>query len=425
MLLYALKPQTAATPETQTHPMTAILRWTTVTLIMLGMVISYIDRSNLPVALASADFKKLFNLSDEDRGTLNSAFFLTYAFLQIPAGFAVDRYGVKWTYTIAFVIWSLVSAATGLATSFYQIFVCRLLLGVGEAVVTPASLRWIRFNVEEKQRGLAVGMLFAGAKFGPAAGAPLAVWLMGKYGWEMMFIVLGLGALVWLIPWVAIVRNDDRALEAEIVKKAATPPMPFLDLFKTPVIWGVMIGTFCYNYFVYLCVTWLPSYFVEARHMSKGEMGLFTSFTFTGMALTAIIAGTFADRLIAMGRDPVNVRKAFTIAGFLVASTEIIGVLSPSNTVAKTFAIVSLSGLGLATANYWALTQSLLPGAAIGRIAGVQNFASNLSGAVAAWVTGKLLERTGNYNAPMLFLFVILITGLSAYIFLVRKKYVR
>ena len=97
--------------------------------------------------------------------------------------------------------------------------------------------------------------------------------------------------------------------------------------------------------------------------------------------------------------------------------------MSGSRDVAVAFAIISLTGLGLATANYWALTQSLMPGAAIGRIAGVQNFASNLSGAVAPWLTGWLVQSTGSYEAPMQAVFGLLMAGVAAYIFLVRPKY--
>ena len=93
-------------------------------------------------------------------------------------------------------------------------------------------------------------------------------------------------------------------------------------------------------------------------------MGWFTAFTFGGMAVVAIVAGWWADRLIANGGDAVKIRKRFTIAGFVVASTEMIGAMSDSRTVALAFAVISLSGLGLATANYWALTQTLMPGAA-------------------------------------------------------------
>ena len=150
---------------------------------------------------------------------------------------------------------------------------------------------------------------------------------------------------------------------------------------------------------------------------------MLTAFSFTGMAVVAILAGTAGDRLIARGWDPIKVRKGFTIAGLAVASTEVIGVMSGSKEIALLFAIVSLAGLGLTTANYWALTQSLMPGAAIGRITGVQNFASNMSGIIAPVVTGRLIAMTGSYEAPMQAILVILATGIAAYIFLVRPKY--
>jgi hypothetical protein len=64
-----------------------------------------------------------------------------------------------------------------------------------------------------------------------------------------------------------------------------------------------------------------------------------------------------------------------------------------------------------------------MPGAAIGRIAGVQNFASNLSGIIAPIVTGRLIEMTGSYEAPMQAILVLLACGIAAYVFLVRPKY--
>jgi hypothetical protein len=97
--------------------------------------------------------------------------------------------------------------------------------------------------------------------------------------------------------------------------------------------------------------------------------------------------------------------------------------MSGSREVALAFAMISLSGLGLATANYWALTQTLMPGAAIGKIAGVQNFASNLSGIAAPVVTGRLVAMTGSYEAPMQAVLVMLAAGIAAYVFLVRPEY--
>ncbi|HET8549173.1 MAG TPA: MFS transporter [Bryobacteraceae bacterium] len=395
--------------------------WGIVGLLCLANIVAYVDRINLSFALADADFRRAFALSDTDRGNLNSAFFWTYAFLQIPAGALVDRFGVKYPYALGLLFWSLISAGTGFASAVWQLFAVRLLLGVGEAALTPGALRWIRFHIPEKQRGLATGLFFAGAKLGPAVGSYLAALLIHDYGWRTMFVILGLGSLLWLIPWMLAVRDDDRQLESEAARAAAGPAMPFSYVFRSPVIYGVIIGTFAYNYFNYFCLTWLPAYFVERWHMSLKGSGLYTSFSFVGFAAVAIAGGIAADRIIARGADAAGVRKAFTIAGLAVAASACIGPLSGSRQVALAFAIVSLTGLGLATANYWALTQTLMPGAAIGRIAGVQNFASNLSGIVAPTVTGWLVQRTGSYDAPIVAASVILLIGVLAYAVLVRR----
>lgn len=398
-------------------------RWTVIGLLCLGMMVAYFDRVNLSMALALPEFKEHFRLTDTDRGALNSAFFWSYAALQIPAGWFVDRYGVKFPYAIGFLIWSLLSALTPLATSVGQLFGLRMLLGVGESVVTPAGMRWIRFNCSEHQRGTAVGLYMAAAKVGPAIGAPLAGWLILMYGWRLMFVILGVGCLVWLIPWMIFVRDDDRQREQRAVAASTQAPLPFLRVLRSPVIWGTVIGTFCYQYFVYYCMTWMPAYFVEQRGLDFKSMGIYTMATFLGMAVVATAAGWVADRLIQRGGDPVKIRKGFTIAGFLVASTEVVGAMSDSNSVALFFAIFSLSGLGLTTANYWALTQTLMPGAAVGRIVGVQNCAANLPGIVAPLVTGWLVQTTGSYKAPMQAIWFFLVTGVAAYVFLVRRKY--
>ncbi len=403
--------------------MSSTRRWSIVILLSLGMVIAYIDRSNLSVALASDEVKRFFGLSDNDRGLLNSAFFWSYAFLQIPAGFLVDRFGVKTPYAIAFLFWSLLSASTSLISTVGQLIALRFLLGFGEALVTPASMRWIRFNVPEHQRGLAVGIYMAGTKYGPAIGSWAAALLIVNYGWRPMFAILGLGCLIWLIPWMLLVKNDDREIEAAQLKASKTTPIPFARMFSTPLMWGVLLGTFCYNYFVFFCMTWLPAYFKESRGLSLESSGVYTAFSFGGMATVAIVAGFVADSMIRNGWNAVKVRKGFTIAGLLAASTEVFGAFAQSNEVALTMAIVSLSGLGLATANYWALTQTLMPGAAIGRIAGAQNFASNLSGIVAPILTGWLKQSTGSYNAPIYLVSALLIIGVAAYVFLVRPEY--
>src|SRR5579883_1273351 len=387
------------------------------------MVIAYISRANLPVALALPDFVGYIHLSDIDRGTLNSAFFWTYALLQIPAGWLVDRHGVKWPYAISFLFWSFASAGTIIVASISQLIALRMILGVGEAAVAPASYKWIRAHFAEKERGLAVGVYMAGTKIGPAIGPPLAAWLIARYDWRLMFVILGLGGLVWLVPWLLIVKDVRSPAERPRADKPIAAPIPFSRLLATPVVWGIVIATFCYMYFVYFCMTWMPAYFVEQRHQSLSKMGLFIFFSFAGIAVMAILGGWLADLAIRRGGNAVTVRKWFTIAGFAIACTELLGARSPSLNVAVAFSIISLSGLGLATANYWAITQTLFPASAIGRITGVQNCAASIAGIVAPILSGWLKQKTGGYAAPMNAIWIVLVVGILAYLVMVREKY--
>jgi MFS transporter, ACS family, D-galactonate transporter len=394
--------------------------WWIVVLLALGMVIAYVDRANLSAVIALHSFRDTMRLDNTVRGLLNSAFFWSYALLQIPAGWIVDRYGPKRPYIIGFTIWSLASAAAGLAQGLGHLVVARLTLGVGESVSTPASLRWIRLNCAETERGLATGILFAGTKIGAAIGVPLAVILAQRFSWRTMFLACGLVGFVWLVAWVLGAKEE--RIDVASQKAGGENNFQLRSLLLSPAVVGILLGTFAYNYFIYFCLTWLPSYFIDARHLSPSAMGIYTMFSFSGMALVGILAGWAADRLIARGGHPVRVRRIFTMLGFVVASTELIGMLSHSNNVALFFAIFSLAGLGLATANYWALTQTLFPAAAVGRMVGVQNFASNFSGIVAPIMTGWLLQKTGGYSAAGWVILLLLILGLFSYGVLVRER---
>ncbi len=388
-------------------------------LLSVGMVIAYVDRANLSVALAVPSFRDYFHLDDADRGLLNSAFFWSYAALQIPAGWIVDRYGAKLPYALGFVFWSLMSAATGLALNNWQLAGARLWLGAGEAVSTPASLRWIRCNCPEEERGLATGLFFSGTKIGTALGIPLAAILVGRFGWRWMFAILGLGGLAWVIAWMALANPDkgSRGAPARAVERGESG---LSALLKTRTSWGILLGTFAYNYFIYFSLTWLPAYLVEYRKLSLHAMSVFSLFSFAGIAVVATGSGWCADLIIRRGGNPVRVRRLFTVLGLVLASTEILGALSHSQFVALFFAVFSMAGLGLATANYWALTQTIVPARTIGRYVGVQNMASNCSGVAAPILTGWLNQATGDYRAAMAAVFVMLLLGIYSYAVLVR-----
>jgi ACS family D-galactonate transporter-like MFS transporter len=399
----------------------SLRQWSILGLLSLGMVIAYVDRANLSVVLATSKVRDAFLLDDSIRGVLNSAFFWSYALLQIPAGWVVDRFGVKRPYAIGFLLWTLISAATGGVTSVSMLLALRLLLGAGESISAPASLRWIRWNCPEERRGLAIGIYMAGTKIGSAIGVPLAAVLISAFSWRSMFVISGLAGLVWLVAWL-LLANDREAAE-RVVCNENNVGAPFLaHMFRSRMTWGILIGTFSYGYFLFFCVTWLPAYLVEYRHLALESMGFYTLVSFGGMGLIAIVSGWIADQMIRHGCDPARTRKGFTVAGFILASTEVFGALTDSQPLALFFTVFSLAGLGLATANYWALTQTLIPGRAMGRMAGIQNCASNLGGVVAPILTGWLKQKSGGYQLPMQTIWVVLAMGIASYTFLVRPS---
>jgi MFS family permease len=387
------------------------------------MVVAYVDRVNFAVVLTVPEFLGAFQLDDRWRGLLNSAFFWSYAVLQIPAGWVVDRHGSKFPFALGFLLWSLVSAGTALAKSVEQLFLLRLILGICESIVTPASMRWIRFNFPEQQRGLALGIYTSGSKIGTTVAVPLTTLLIRLSGWRGMFAVLGIGCLIWLIPWLILAKNDFRRANGPELPERSANPLSFAELLASPALWGIIIGAFCYSYFIMFYLTWLPAYFVERRGLSLEGMSVYTMASFAAMAIVSAPAGHLADRMIAAGRYVVRVRRGFTIAGMLLASTEVFGAFSDSNAVALFFAVLSLAGLGLTTANYWALTQTLMPASSIGRVIGIQNCANSLSGIAASLLTGWLKEATGSYEAPMAAILVFLLIGVIAYYFLARERF--
>jgi MFS transporter, ACS family, D-galactonate transporter len=309
-------------------------------------------------------------------------------------------------------------------TALASLVVMRLIIGMAEAIVIPASYRWIRNNFDESQNGLAVGILAMGNKFGPAIGAPVGAWFIVNYSWKMMFIATGLVGLLWLIPWLLMVRNDLPTKAALTQANRSARTVTFGSILSSPVVWGGMVTNFCYGYFTFYCMTWMPSYLVEQRGLSITRSGLFTFFSFAGIAIVAAVAGWAADRIIARGHNPITVRKVFTIAGFIGGCTVLFGAYAPTLQMALFWNVLSLSLLGFVTANNLVLSRlTLIPKQTIGLVTGVQQLATSLAGGVAASLSGWLLHVSGSYDLPMMVILGFLVVGALATAILYRPEW--
>ncbi|MEP6536847.1 MAG: MFS transporter [Bryobacteraceae bacterium] len=408
-------------PASRTERPTGIdkRRWGVVALLFAAVLVNYVDRGNLSVV--AVPLMKDFGISTVSIGTLLSAFFWTYTLLQIPVGFVVDRFGLKWAYAIAFLIWSLASAAVGVATSFGQILAFRMLLGVGESVAQPASLAFIRQNFEEDKQGLPSAIYLAGMMIGPAAGAFLGAALVQTLGWRELFIYTGLGGLVWLIPWVWLAPAQS-AIPKPVQSHRPAVPINWRLLLGNPTFWGVTLAAFFYSYFWYFCLTWLPSYLVMAHGLSFLKMGTYTALPLLGMAVVSVIAGRAADRLIAGGRQALLVRRAFVLAGFAAGSSLLLLLAVHSVSAVFIVLVCSLLGLGLASANYWAMTQTISPANVIGRVIGYQNTIANLAGICAPILTGYLVGESKDFRMAIAFAGVSLLIAIAALSLLVTPK---
>ena len=136
---------------------------------------------------------------------------------------------------------------------------------------------------------------------------------MVHYGWRMLFLAFGIGALVWLVPWYfAMPRSGPAAGQSvpdpqrEGASDGAGPSI--LKMLRLRCAWGVFIGHFCGNYFYYLVLAWLPTYLVQEEHLSIRAMSRLTAAIFLLIACTTVLAGWISDRLIARGNSPTVVR---------------------------------------------------------------------------------------------------------------------
>nr|WP_321786849.1 MFS transporter [Paraburkholderia sp. J94] len=408
----------------QRQPARDANRWGILVLLALGLMISFVDRTSMSAALADHHFVHEFALTHVERGWLGSAMFWSYGLMQMPMGWIVDRYGVKWPYSVCFLLWCLAAAATGVVTTLSALILVRLLIGVAEAVVVPATYRYLADNFDEAHKGTALGIYSIGGKMGPALGAPIAAWLIATSSWKAMFVVTGLAGLLWLVPWQWMLKSDFPSHDELAAARRRAASVPLRNLLVSPVVWGGLITNFCYSYFVFYCMTWMPAYLVEQRGLSLRQSGVYTFFSFAGIAIVAALAGWTADRLIARGHEAVKVRKAFIVTGFISGTTVLMGAYANTPQEALFWNIASLSLLGLVTANNLALVKlTLIPKQAVGLNTGLQQVATSLAGGVSASLSGWLLHVGHSYTLPMSAIFVFLLLGATSTVVLLRRKW--
>ena len=371
--------------------------WVVLVLLVISGFINYIDRTTLSVS--AVDIQRELHVNNTDIGTLHSAFFAAYALCQITffAGWAVGRFRAGWVLAAGYLLWSGATALTGIAPEFGVILGLRVLLGIGESVSYPAYSRILAGEYPEHHRGFANALIDAGTKTGPALGVLAGGLLVAQLGWRIFFFALGSLSLLWLIPWM---RFMPRGVSA--AREDATMVPSIWAILRQRSAWFTAFGLFCGNYYWYFLITWLPAYLEKERHFPKQKMAVFAWFPFFAIAASCVASGWISDRLIAGGKSPTVVRKGFASTGLALA-TILIGVAVVHGDAAA-MAILTLSCLafGMYTSNLFAITQALAGPHAAGKWTSFQNGFGNLAGVLAPWLTGRVVDETGQFYVAFL-----------------------
>ena len=388
----------------------------------LGFVVNYVDRGNISVVAPL--LQREFSINSTHLGLLFSSFIFTYALMQIPAGYLVDRFRLKWLYAGAFIWWSLSNAAIAFASGFGSLLILRMLLSIGESISLPASSKILASTFQEHERGIANGILDSGYKFGPAIGVFFGGIFIAHFGWRNLFLLTGFGALLWLIPWLWIA---DSIADPKQSTSPISAPVKVHALLSTKDIclstraWGTFIGNFCGGYVWYLLLSWLPTYLVTQRHMNLTNMGIFGSLLFGVTGITSVCTGLLTDRLIRKGRSPGRVRLGFMVAGLLLSGFLVPAGFAKSSTAALGFLFLAFAAYGMFSCNVWAATQSIAGPQNIGRWAGIQNSLGNLGGLASPALTGWIVTVTGSFHWAFLTAAVFMVLGAITYIFVVKS----
>jgi ACS family glucarate transporter-like MFS transporter len=368
-------------------------RWWVILMLFGGTFVNAIDRGSLGVAAPS--IMKELHLNPAMMGVVLSSFFWTYFAMNIPSGALADRFGAKTTLGWAAFVWSFLSALTGAAHSFFQLVLCRIGVGAGEAAIQPCNVKVVKSVFPTQERGTAIGIFNAGIRLGLAAVPVLMAYLIHSWNWRVAFYVTGAGSLLWVGLWVYSYHQPEANPNVESASKQR---VPWLLLLQHRSIIGLMMCKFFQEYLYNMFITWLPAYLVLERGFTVLKMGWYASLPWIVTFCALPLVGLLSDTLIKRGMSVTRSRKGMIIAGQFTAALIVFAPSAASAQAAMVLLVVALVCESGASTVLWAACAEIAPANTSASVSGIMNTAGALAGIVSPIVTGVLLKWTGNFQ---------------------------
>lgn len=386
------------------------VRFQVFTILWLLVLLNYIDRATLSVALPF--ITEEFHIDPVMQGVILGSFFWTYLLFQIPGGWLLDRFGPRKVVGWAAVLWGGAQFMGGFAGSGAFLLGQRLALGLTEAPIAPAGAKLNSAWLPAKERARGATFVDAAGPFGSAVGGLLVTWIIAVTGgWRWAFFVTGLLTIVVAVIYVLFLRDSPRqhprvsAKELEHIEQpdpsttsvaVLADKLPRLvDYARSRSFWGMMFGRLGWATVWWGIISWTPSYLNQALGFDLASLGWGTFLVYGCGVLGQLTAGFTVDRLRA-GRDRYNLvmRSIFGVSGLgaAVAIFTIPGLTDGFQALAALSVAVFFINFG---GLYWAIPAWLAPKQQVGTVGGVMNIASSGGGSLAPIVMGFAIAASG------------------------------
>jgi sugar phosphate permease len=387
--------------------------------------VTYIDRVNL--STAAPILQKELGLSNTQLGLVFSAFGYTYAVFQILGGVIGDKIGPRYALAVYGMIWSAATMLTGFGAGVISLFLARLLLGVGEGGAFPTASRSMADWFAPGRRGYAQGITHSFARLANTVTPPLVVFLVALTSWRDSFLILGSFSLIWVVVWFWYYRDDPRqhsGMRHEELKELPVipprngrPPIPWRALLKR--MWPTTLVCFCYAWTLWLYLTWIPSFFVQAYGMNIKSSAVYSFGVFFAGLVGDALGGILSDWLLRR-TGSLTVARSYVMAGSMITSFLCMVPVLVSNdlsivafSLAAAFFFVELT-----IAPIWALPADIAAGHPA-TATGIMSTGTGLASIVSPFAFGWLADAAGSVFVPFIASMALLLVG-AAFCFSIR-----
>jgi len=388
------------------------MRWVLIFWMFAVSAIAYLDRVN--ISIAGHYIAEEFHLDNIQLGWVFSAFVLGYALFQAPGGRISDRIGPRYVLTIGVIWWGVFTTLitllpAGLSGLLALLIGIRFALGIGEAVVYPASNCVVAAWIPSTERGIANGFIFAGVGFGAGITPPLITYIMLNYGWRWSFWVsaaLGLVAGgIWYIvardtpgrhPWIT--KDEAAYIQAGLPKPdsaAATGTrLSWSAILGNRHVLAVTFSYFCYGYAAYIFFSWFFIYLSTVRGLNLRDSSYYTMMPFLAMAVCSPLGGWISDRLT---KSRGKRAGRCGLATFGIGLCAIFIALATQVSSAELASVVLAGGAGalyLSQSSFWSVSADI-GGKSAGSVSGIMNMGGQLGGTLTASLTPLIAKHYG------------------------------